>query len=128
MLFTVDNHIELIIKGIKTQTSRISKNWQMQVGKEYRATRKMFTPKSKAVIIKCVRRWEQPIANINKYDALAEGNYTPVSFIRLWIAMHEKKHGLNCVFIPVKRYEFKFVRDNREILNLFPFGEVRVEL
>ena len=91
MIFSIGNHIELIVKGLKTQTRRQSDRYE--VGKLYsiqpERTAKAI-PQGKIRILEKLREpWPYTIS-IN--DAKAEGGYTPQKFEQLYEKIHPKWH------------------------------------
>ena len=114
MLFIIKGHLNKIVLGLKTETSRGSRQtktgkewWRMIPGKVYRATKDYYTPRSEAIIIRCTHRWLEKISHISEKSARNEGGYTVEEFKKLWL---EKFGSIDKL---VQRYRFEFVRDNR---------------
>ena len=98
MIFSFNNHIELIKKGQKTQTRRASDRYQ--VGKSYSIQpRRTAKGISEGIIFILKKEMEICWELISIKDAKAEGNYTPEDFENLY----EKKYPKW-----VKRYVYIF--------------------
>ena len=87
MIFAIGKHIELIIKGLKTQTRRSSDRYKM--GKLYSIqpgrTKKGITQGKIKIIDKTREIWP---STIRPDDAKAEGGYTPEEFEELYEKLH----------------------------------------
>lgn len=87
MIFAIEKHIDLIIKGLKTQTRRSSDRYK--VGKVYSiqpGRGKKGISQGKIKIVDKVREiWP---AKIGHDDAKAEGGYTPEEFEELYEKIH----------------------------------------
>ena len=87
MIFAIGKHIELIIKGLKTQTRRSSDRYK--VGKLYSIqpgrTKKGITEGKIRIIDKTREVWP---FTIRPDDAKAEGGYTPEEFEELYEKLH----------------------------------------
>lgn len=102
MIFSVGNHVDLIIKGEKTQTRRKSSLYRL--GKTY-AIQRGRTQKGiiegRIIIIK--KRIETSPKLISLEDSKAEGNYDPEEFEKLYTTLYP-----NWVIRWV--YTFRFLR------------------
>lgn len=87
MIFSIGNHIELIKRGIKTQTRRRSDKYR--VGKLYSIQPSRTSkgiPEGKIRIIE--KRLELRQDKINAHDSLAEGEYFPEDFEKLYSTLY----------------------------------------
>ena len=89
MIFAVSNHVELIKKGLKTETRRSSDRYE--VGKSY-AVQPCRTCKAileGRILITQKRKEKYRLDSpISKSDAKAEGDYTPEEFEELYEKLH----------------------------------------
>lgn len=104
MIFAIGNHIELIIKGLKTQTRRSSNRYE--VGKLYsiqpRRTEKGILEGKIKIIDKTCEVWPW---KIKPDDAKNEGGYTPEEFEKLYSKMHpewDERFAYTFRFIPTQ--------------------------
>lgn len=85
----MDNHVEQIIKGTKTQTRRASGRYK--VGKTYsiqpKRTEKGIDQGKIIIIDKTFEVWS-PSFTIHPNDAKAEGNYSVEEFEELYNKLH----------------------------------------
>jgi len=106
MIFAIGKHVELIIKGLKTQTRRRSNRYQ--VGKLYSIqpsrTSKGITEGKIRIVDKKCEVWP---CLINHDDAKAEGGYTPDEFEPLYSKIHP---DWDCRYA----YVFRFVPKEKE--------------
>jgi len=107
MIFSIGNHIEQIINGTKTQTRRLFKgfnklsyNWFTEYAiQPCRTCKGISDGKIKMVDI----GFEERGVQITKEDALAEGNYTPEEYEKLFDKMYpgwEWRTVYRFIFIP----------------------------
>lgn len=87
MIFSIGNHIQQIINGVKTQTRRPINSWypRYKIGKYYSVTPgrgKKSIPEGKIKIISV--KLEYRGTQISESDAIAEGKYTPTEFEELY--------------------------------------------
>jgi len=107
MIFSIGNHVEMIIKGLKTQTRRSSDRYE--VGKLYtvqpgRTKKGIAKGKIKIIYKKCERR------NGNKFltspeDAKAEGGYSIREFEELYEKIHpnwDERFAYTFRFVPTR--------------------------
>lgn len=107
MIFAIGKHVEMVIKGEKTQTRRASDRYQ--VGKLYsiqpsRTSKGISEGKIRIVDKEC-EVWPCPI---NHYDAKAEGEYLPDEFEQLYSKIHpdwDCRYAYVFRFVPTKEEE-----------------------
>lgn len=105
MIFSVGQHIELIIKGEKTQTRRSSNRYE--IDKLYsiqpsRTSKGISEGKIKIVDKSC----EFHPCRINHDDAKAEGGYLPNDFEKLYAELHPNwafRYAYVFRFVPTKK-------------------------
>jgi len=106
MIFSVENHVELIKKGQKTQTRRASDRYE--VGKTYAiqpSRTSKAIPDGRILIIK-KRKEKYRLDIISEFDAEAEGCYSPTQFENLYEKLHP-------YWLIRYAYTFKFVNKEK---------------
>jgi len=76
-------HVEPILRGIKTQTRRTWKKPRVKVGGIYKAKTKLFS-KEYFALIKVTGLRKERLGDITPEDAQAEGGYTVEEFKKVW--------------------------------------------
>ena len=105
MFLFLPNHVEMILKGEKTQTRRASLAYRACVGRIHKVCTKLYGPWH--CKIRILKRWQEPLSAISEEDARKEGGYTPEEFIAGFLEMHAKR-GLKRDDY-VRCYEFELV-------------------
>ena len=108
MIFSIKEHIPLILQGIKTQTRRSSDRYQ--VGKTYSlqfGRGKKGIPQGRIFITDKWDETPEDISMIPDEDYLAEGAYDCPSYETLYEKMYPK-------WMHRTAYKFKYVRSSSE--------------
>jgi uncharacterized protein YqfB (UPF0267 family) len=86
MLFKPE-HVEMIRKGIKTQTRRNWKKRMVKPGGIYKVKTQMLS-KDYHCTIKVKSCLKERLRDISAFDAMCEGNYTPHEFKEIWMKIN----------------------------------------
>lgn len=104
MIFNIHDHIQQIIRGIKTQTRRESNRYKIKRSYAIQRCRTCKgIPEGRIIIVQ--KRKELPNTIIGSYDATMEGNYSPIKFEKLYTELHPKwktRYAYTFIFMPTK--------------------------
>jgi len=78
-------HLNLILKGTKTQTRRISR-YRLKIGKAYAVRSKMLEPAQARIVI--TRAWRQQLRNLTPEEVRKEGFNSFTEFREAWIDIY----------------------------------------
>ena len=114
MIFSVNDHIQQIINGTKTQTRRVyhpEDSREYKVGKTYSIQPARTKPGISEGRIKVTRVWGEMYGfQISKDNAMAEGGYTPSEYEDLFRKIHRNWSFRQCIefeFVPICTQEAK---------------------
>jgi len=97
-----EEHIRLILEGVKTQTRRLHKH-PLKVGRVYRVKRNWVRYTDIQVLI--TRRYRQRLGDITLEEAFKEGGYSLEEFREVWERINGSWNPDELVWV----YEFRLI-------------------